>query len=111
MKKLLTIKEVSAELGLTEEKVRALVDGGKLSAYRIAGSLLRFDSEQIRVFAAGSRKREADTPVRLTSYPGARAPANERQTFWDRLVDCVRFNDFYFFCILLIAGLLLLILR
>ena len=86
--KLLTIEEVARYLGLSEKAVKELVESGKLPAYRIGGSFLRFKREQLEVY----RRRH---PERKEPEKPAAAVRGTKYTFWERLEDFLYYNDFY----------------
>ncbi len=77
--KLLTVREVSEVLGITEKEVIESVDQGKIPAYRIAGEFLRFQKEQIDQIKG---KYQALKP-------------SEDFSSSEKLSDFLYFNDFY----------------
>jgi excisionase family DNA binding protein len=97
--KLLTVRDVSIILGLTEKQVMDLAETGSLPAYKIGGLYLRFKKEQIEEF----RKSTGF----LFSKP---APDND-YPFKDRINDFLYFNDFYILAILIIILLFIIIFR
>jgi len=97
--KLLTIREVSQILGITEKEVIDLAESGKIPAYKIGGVYLRFKREQIEEFRKDSGLTYAKSDPSL------------RYTFIDRLKDFFYFNDFYILSALIIILMLLIILR
>ena len=54
------VKEVAAQLGVTERRVRQLIDAGSLPARRVAGRLLVEEAGIPRVAAGGSPDVSAD---------------------------------------------------
>jgi excisionase family DNA binding protein len=96
--KLLTVREVSVMLGLSEKEVMDLAEQGVLPAYKVGGVYLRFRSEQVQEYKrSGKHIRKGGV---LEVYPVK-----------DRVSDFFYFNDFYILSILLIALLLMFILR
>ena len=95
--KLLTVREVSQLLNLTEKEVIDLAEQGKVPAYKIGGVYLRFKRQQVEDF----RRHQA--------------PAHDAKlaadSFGDRLADFLYYNDFYIVSFVLLAVLLLIIFK
>ena len=92
----LNLSEAAQILHISEKEVSALVEQGKIPAYRIAGKFLRFDKNQIEKYspALGS----AQVPLEKDSY-----------SLKERLRDFWYYNDFYFFAFLVIVLILMVI--
>lgn len=114
--KLLTLKELSAYVGITEKKILELVDREIISAYHVGGEFLRFRKDQINAI-----REEIEAIVsekdRIT-IDSARAKIREerrlavgevRNSLLDRILDFFHFYDFYIITSLVIAGLLYII--
>jgi excisionase family DNA binding protein len=108
--KLMTLRELSEYLRVSEEKLTSLVDEKVVPAYRIGGELLRFRKEQI-----DAMRREIDTRIkdpgktkdpRDAAKPGLRPAVERGNTFLDTAMDFFYFNDFYILSAA-IAGILL----
>ncbi len=97
--KLLTVRDVSLILGISEKEVLDLAESGAIPAYKIGGLYLRFKKEQVQEY---KRSVKALSPKTDTS---AKYPLK------DKLSDFFYFNDFYILAILLIILLLIIILR
>lgn len=95
--KLLTIREVSMLLAISEKEVIELSESGAIPAYKIGGVYLRFKRQQIEDY----RKK-----IRLASQ---KSPSSESYNFKDRLNDFFYFNDFYILSALLVILLLFVI--
>jgi len=95
--KLLTVRDVSAILGLSEKEVLDLTGKGSIPAYKIGGVYLRFKRSQIEEFKKTSKP----------SQP--RHKASSPYPLFDKLNDFFYFNDFYILAILIIALILLVI--
>jgi len=97
--KLLTIRDVSLILGISEKEVLDLAESGTIPAYKIGGLYLRFKKEQIEDYKKSIKysPSKADTPA---GYP-----------LRDKLRDFFYFNDFYILTVLIIILLLIIILR
>ncbi|MDP2941012.1 MAG: helix-turn-helix domain-containing protein [Candidatus Omnitrophota bacterium] len=98
--KLLTVRDVSLILGISEKEVMDLAEGGALPAYKIAGVYLRFKKDQVQEYK------------KLVKPP--RHKQNRASAFYslnDRVSDFFYFNDFYILTILIMALLLVIIFR
>ncbi len=116
--KLLTLRELSEHLQVTEEKIAALVEEGVIFGYKIGGELLRFRKEQIDAIRSeiDSRLSDADRIVvsetrrrvkeRLNAFSG-----RNRSTAKDRIADFIYFNDFYIIATVVIIALVIVIFR
>lgn len=97
--KLLTIREVSLILGLSEKEVVELAERGQLPAYKVGGVYLRFKREQVEEF-----KKSSSKPLRKNIH-------SEKYSFKDRVSDFFYFNDFYILSIILILLIVYIILQ
>lgn len=95
--KLLTVRDVSLILGLSEKEVIDLVEAGLLPAYKVGGVYLRFKRQQIEEY----RKQGYLLPLQ----------PKQKINLRDRIRDFFYFNDFYILSILVILLLLIVILR
>ncbi|NQT46361.1 MAG: helix-turn-helix domain-containing protein [Candidatus Omnitrophica bacterium] len=106
--KLLTLKEVSDYLGISEGEIEELVNEGKFPAYKIGGMFLRFRREQVELarqrFLVPSSKADEQKLADWRS-PGV----DEAGDFFEKLKDFLYFNDFYIVSTLVIAALLVFI--
>lgn len=95
--KLLTIRDVSLILGITEKEVIDLAQEQLIPAYRIAGLYLRFKRHQIEDY---KRKHKI-------------SPTAEREqedySLRDRLSDFLYYNDFYILSFLIVLLILFVI--
>lgn len=94
MEGLLTLHEVMEFLDLNQKQVESLVQKGKLDAYKIGGSFLRFKKEQV-------------TQVRLSLRPeeGKSAVVSRRASdFWT-------FNRLYILSAILFVLLMIVLVR
>jgi excisionase family DNA binding protein len=92
--KLLTIREVSALLGLSEKHVIDLAEEGKVPAYKVGGVYLRFKREQVEEYKKVLRAGRAQ----------------QKTPLGDMLADFFYFNDFYIVSALVIAALVYIVL-
>ncbi|MDD4980561.1 MAG: helix-turn-helix domain-containing protein [Candidatus Omnitrophica bacterium] len=98
--KLLTIRDASLILGVSEREVMDLVENGKLIAYKVGGVYLRFKREHIDEFKKSLKRQFPDKINTPHKYP-----------FRDRLGDLLYFYDFYILSILVILLILIIIFR
>ena len=117
--KLLTLKELSEYLQVSEEKINALVSEKVIFAHKIGGEVLRFRKDQIDAIRAEiySRISKADK----ITFSEARKKVKEKleaanegegsDTLRDRIADFFYFNDFYIVSGLLVIILLFIIFR
>jgi excisionase family DNA binding protein len=97
--KLLTVREASNILGISEKEVIELAESGKIPAYKIGGIYLRFRREQIEEF----RKTLAH-PVKMRRQP-------VKYSLNERVSDFFYFNDFYILAVLIVILMLIIIFR
>jgi excisionase family DNA binding protein len=97
--KLLTIREVSIILGISEKQVMDLAESGTIPAYKIGGVFLRFKKEQVYEYKKALHGHTHRHHVK------DEIPSQEK------LSDFFYFNDFYILASLLIILLLVIIFR
>jgi excisionase family DNA binding protein len=95
--KLLTVRDVSLLLGISEKEVVNLAENGAIPAYKIGGVYLRFKKDQIQEFQKSNKSLQIKTNV-LQKY-----------TFKDKISDFFYFNDFYILAVSVIVLLLIII--
>jgi len=98
--KLLTVRDTSIILGMSEKEVLDLAENGTLPAYKVGGVYLRFKKEQIQEFLKSDRQPVSKTVLPEREYPVA-----------DKVSDFFYFNDFYLLAALIILVLLVIIFR
>jgi len=99
--KLITTKEVSEILGISEDKVSELAEKGEIPAYKIGGVYLRFKREQIEEL-----KDQFEEKILRKNES-----SSNNYKFQEKLKDFFYFYDFYILCFLIILLLLILIFR
>jgi len=97
--KLLTVREVSLLLSISEKEVMDLAESGLIPAYKVGGVYLRFKREQVQEYQRSFRS------------PVDKHAASQKNTFADSFSDFFYFNDFYILAASLIIILLAVILR
>ena len=98
--KLLTVRDVSLILGISEKEVIDLAEDGTVPAYKVGGIYLRFKKEQVEEYRKTIKK----------SHPHKKEEA-KRYSFKDRIGDFFYFNDFYIISFLIIIVMLFIIFR
>ncbi len=94
--KLITVREVSHILNLTEKEVMDLAENSTIPAYKVGGVYLRFKPAQVEEY----RKKLL-----------ANCKPRQGASFNDRLFDFFYYNDFYIFSVLLIILMLVVIFK
>lgn len=106
--KLLTIREASDLLGISEQKIRRLVKKGGLPAYKVGGKFLRFRREQVEAIrteipAKKPPEKPREAPPKK-EYTRNLKDASYQEAPVDSVLDFFYFNDFY-----IIAGAITLL--
>jgi excisionase family DNA binding protein len=96
--KLLTVREVSHILKLTEKEVIELAESGEIPAYKVAGLYLRFKKDQIDL-------------IREAFFAKRGIPANNSGSALERIKDFFYFNDFYILSFVLIGLMIFFIVK
>jgi excisionase family DNA binding protein len=97
MNKLLSLKAAAECLAISPKKLERLVKKGKLPAYKIGGSYLRFKKEDIESFKETVYKK--------------REPLHVKYIFLDTLKDFFYFNSFYIIAVVIAIIMIIIILR
>jgi excisionase family DNA binding protein len=97
--KLLTIRDVSIILGISEKEVMDLAENGSLPAYKIGGVYLRFKAQQVE-----------DYKKRLRPSLSRESKSRE-YSLRDKVNDFLYFNDFYILSSIIIAIILIVIFK
>lgn len=92
MNNLLTAEEVKTFLELDQEQLEKHLKDGKLHAYKIGGTYLRFRKDEVLTLRTEATKK-LSTPVSIVSRIG---------DFW-------RFNNFYIISLLIVIGLIVFV--
>ncbi|MBP7216423.1 MAG: helix-turn-helix domain-containing protein [Candidatus Omnitrophica bacterium] len=97
--KLLTVRDVSSVLGITEKEVLDLAEQGEIPAYKVGGVYLRFKRDQVEEYRKRN-KLHSSQKHSMQDYP-----------LKDRVGDFFYFNDFYLLSAVLIVLILFIIFR
>ncbi len=92
--KLLTVREVSLFLNISEKEVMGLADTGVLPAYKVGWVYLRFRKEQVEEYKY------------LSPLVTVKNATLQKNSLGDNLSDFFYFNDFYILAALIIILLL-----
>jgi excisionase family DNA binding protein len=103
--KLLTLSEVADYLGISKKQAESLVVKGKLTAYKIGGSFVRFRPEQVEAV----KNEIAHAPKPPAATPAPTDTHRARATSSEKLFDFFYFNDFYIAALLVMLTLLIII--
>jgi len=101
--RLLTSKEVSQILGISEDKVSELAQKGQIPAYKVGGTYLRFKREQIETLKDNFREKTLDKKFSVSE--------RSDYTFFLKVKDFFYFYDFYILCSFIILLLSILIFK
>ncbi len=92
---LFNIREAAAYLGIGERLLKEMVDSGKLPAYKIGGTFLRFKESQLLIAkSAIKREEETETP--------AVTEVSESGLMREKVRDFIYYNDFYILSVVVI---------
>jgi excisionase family DNA binding protein len=94
--KLLTVREVSHILNITEKDVMDLAENSSIPAYKVGGVYLRFKRAQVDEY-------------RKKIYSNSKT--QPESSFNERVFDFFYYNDFYIFSILLVILMLWVIFK
>ena len=97
--KMLTVRDVSIILGVTEKDVLDLTESGTIPGYKVGGVYLRFKKEQVEQY-----KKDQ-------SHLKPKAAKEEAESLNGRIHDFFYFNDFYIFALIFIILLGYLVYR
>lgn len=97
MNNMLTLEEVKNYLEIEQREIESFIQQGKLHAYKIGGTYLRFRKEEVltlryEVLPSGKKKKT-------------------KVSFGARLLDFWKFNNFYIVSLLLVGALVYVIVR
>lgn len=97
MNNMLTLEEVKNFLELEQQEIEKYVKRGKLRAYKIGGTYLRFRKEEVLNLRAETLPKQTRVSSELS--------------FFSRLGDFWRFNNFYIISLLLVIALVFFVAR
>ena len=95
---MLSVEEVKSFLEASQEELEAYIKQGKLHAYKIGGTYIRFRKEEI-------------LNLRSEVFPKKRQGASDAHSFWARLYDFWQFNNFYIVSLAIVAALAFIVFR
>jgi len=111
--KLLTIEEVSALMGISEEELTRLVEKGELPAYKVGGRFLRFRKEQVEAIQNEIEAKKSGKAPNIPPKAHLKRDhdAAYEQSPMDALSDFFYFNDFYIISAIISIIILLVIFK
>jgi excisionase family DNA binding protein len=95
--KLLTVREVSSILGISEKEVVDLAESGAMPAYKIGGVYLRFKKEQVQEYKKSIKSLLPESGI------------SRKYLLKDKISDFIYFNDFYILSVIVVLLLLMII--
>jgi excisionase family DNA binding protein len=107
--KLLTIREVSSIIGISEKEVIDLAESGSIPAYKVGGVYLRFKQEQIEDFRRSFKKTSQDSSRFSSPAQSSDNLLSQKISLKDKLTDFIYLNDFYILSFLLVVLILIVI--
>lgn len=97
--KMLTVRDVSIMLGVSEKDVLDLTENGTIPGYKVGGVYLRFKKEQV------------DQYQKNQNLLAPKATKGESVGLGSRIHDFFYFNDFYIFALIFVILLGYLVYR
>lgn len=97
MNNMLTYEEVKNFLEIEQGALEKYLKQGKLKAYKIGGTYVRFRKEEVL-----NLRYEAAPP---------KSKLREKTSLWAKIAEFWRFNNFYIVSILIVAALIVLVAR
>lgn len=98
MNNMLSVEEVKSFLEADQEELEAYIKQGKLHAYKIGGTYIRFRKEEILTL------RSEMAPKKKRGHPAS-------PSFLTRLYDFWQFNNFYIVSLAIVATLAFVVFR
>lgn len=98
MNNLLTVEEVKNYLAIEQQQLEHYIAQGKLQAYKIGGTFLRFRKEDV-------------LNLRFEIQPSGERAKKKRPGVFSKIADFWRFNNFYILSLLIVAAAVYFILR
>ena len=97
--KLLTVREVSLLLNISEKEVMDLAETGAIPAYKVGGVYVRFKKDQVQEYHNSAKSSHSKSHF------------IEKNSFADKISDFFYFNDFYILAVILVILLLTIIVQ
>ena len=85
---LLTEEQVRSYLNIETTELSHLVQKGKLTAYKVGGAYVRYQKEEVMALKGGRKFRN---------------PNVYERTWWDKIIDFLKFYGFY----ILLSGMVI----
>jgi len=91
---MLTVEEVKNFLEVEQKELERYLRAGKLHAYKIGGTYLRFRKDEVMNLRFDVHPKKVKSPAKVT--------------FFSRLTDFWRFNNFYILSLVLVVLIIVL---
>jgi len=95
--KMLTVRDVSLFLSISEKDVMDLAESGKIPAYKVGGVYVRFKREQVEKYR------------KSTAAPSNEIYTSRQYSFKEKISDFFYFNDFYILSLIVILLIVFII--
>lgn len=92
MNNMLTVEEVKSYLEIEQDLLEKFISQGKLNAYKIGGTYLRFRKEDV-------------LNLRYEVAPSLKTKKAKKPSIFSYVADFWRFNNFYLISILLVGAI------
>ena|SRR3990167_1837476 len=96
MNNMLTLEEVKNFLEISQDQMEKFIKEGKLKAYKIGGTYVRFRKDDIMNVRVDLLSRRATIP---------------KSTMGSKIADFWRFNNFYIVSLIFVVALILFVIR
>lgn len=107
MDRLLTPQEAADYLGIDIKKFESLVKENKIPHYKIAGKFIRFSEQELSKFKAKLLRGKLErTEATEREGPTGSKPSIDKLDYKTRIVEFLKFNDFYILSSIIIIILL-----
>ncbi len=97
MNNMLTVEEVKNYLSIEQQQLEQYISQGKLQAYKIGGTFLRFRKEEV-------------LNLRFQIQP-ASGKKKSGSGFFSKIADFWRFNNFYILSLLIVGAAIYFVMR
>ena len=103
MDKLLTLNEAANFLGIDTEEFKILIQKNKVPHYKIAGKFIRFSQLELEKYKRKTNyQKQISNAVKKTEIEYKK----DELAFTNRVVEFIRYNDFYILSCCFILALL-----
>ena len=97
MNNMLTYEEVKNFLEIEQDDLEKYLKQGKLKAYKIGGTYVRFRKEEVLNLRYEAQPKKVKT--------------REKVSIWAKIIEFWRFNNFYIVSIMIVIALIVIVAR